>query len=271
MKREKVLAAVGGHWGDILNICPILKWEHDRGNDVWFSVPQAFESIFDWISYAQPFLPRVDRQHAPRAISAAGERQFDRTICFHPANFFTDRQTDHWNMEMWRHGGCLAHFHDPTWPLVLDKPHPSPSLAAAAAGKIVVNVTHARTSPLEMGFNLLRRIEHAFPGWVLDVGPIRLGHCLEMLAVLRAARLIVTIDTSLLHMGAGVDTPMVALVLTGRYCGPITTGNAWRGSMPRWCAAMLSYTVVRTCPEILIETIARLAGIPAATASRSIR
>ena len=247
------------HWGGILNILPIVKHFADiEGEAPYLSVPLPFVSIFDAISYAKRIDFDTDRTDAI-ATAARARQRFARVICLQPGDIENPKnhRCQSFTQEQWRLGYCLDHFSDESWPLVFDKADRyAPGMTV---GEIAVNVTSAITNPIGYGSSLLALLKAAFPTQISDIGSVTVPHIWDLVPVMDASRVVVSVDTGTLHLAAASRTPLIALVGDE---SSWRTGQDWRNCIPRYrCPFRFRYPEVRRNPGLMVDAIERVTGI----------
>lgn len=239
---EATAVVLLGRYGDIINILPVCKHLHDEGKDPHLIVAREFASVLDGVSYVKPVVLDVPFDQLTYAMDYAKQR-FKHVIRAQIYGIGHKQATlcPSYNMESWREAGFLGKFHDPNWKPVFDLFDATgekilSKLFKTNKPKIVTNLTAARTAPFPRGPQVLQELVRTFGKTheVVDVGRLRLSKIYELLPILKAAELIVSIDTATLHLAAATNVPVVALV----------NDTIWVGSTVRYnCAASLCYRV----------------------------
>ena len=239
-----------GHFGDILNVLPIAWHLHNQGNIVHFLANPPWCDILDATSYVRKVeLPKCDYQ--PMIWYAS--TMFKRIMLARPrADHIRENLVgESYNRDQWYAAGFLSEFDNPDFKLVLDRAPTDPP--AFAVRPIVCNVTSGQSSPFRYGPTLLAKLQAAFPGMIMDVSEMRFPRFVDLLPIMRAAKLILTIDTGMLHLaGACPEIPMIAL----------TNPNPYGGTeIRRSFSARFTYREATYEPGIVVKAITRTLGV----------
>lgn len=241
-----------GRLGDIINILPIANHIFKTRVKPHIMISQEFLPIFDGISYATPYpvpFPFHDLAQGLRLAKAKFGNVIQCQI-YGGAPFKPEMLTSNFSKESWRLAGYLNEYHNPDWKLTFDGRDKSREQIIARKmfrnrlPKVITNLTQAVSAPLPIGqailADLTRRLHMRCE--VIDIGRIRFPYFYDMLGLLDAASLFITIDTATLHMAAASDVPMIALVRDG-----------WVGAEPRVnCLKKFTYSEVNKEPESVI-------------------
>ena len=249
---EHVCMIQYGHFGDILNVLPIAHHLHQQGNIVHFLCQPPWSDILDATSYVHRVeLPKCDFQPMIWYASTIFRRIILARV--RADHVESNRIGESYNRDQWYAAGYLGEFDNPDFKLVLDRAPTGP--APFPVRPIVCNVTSGQSSPFKYGPILLQKILAAFPGLVVDVSEMRLPKFVDLLPIMRESKLIVTIDTGMLHLaGACPEIPLVALTNPNPYGGT---------SIRRHVDARFTYRETRYQPGIVIRAIERILGIEA--------
>jgi hypothetical protein len=210
-----------GHYGDIIDLLPVAYHLHKEGKTVWWLCPEDHRDIFDFVSYVKPVDLPVKNLPFRQMIALANDR-FEKVILGGIWDFTMqgEPRCQSYNVEHWRVAGYLAHFFDPDFRLVLDRWHLHP--CDIDVPRIVCNVTDGNSSPFPFGSTLLRILQAAFPGQVLDIGPMRLPKFLDLLNIIAWADVLVSIDTGTLWLSEAIPSmPVVAIVSHAPWGGSV--------------------------------------------------
>lgn len=247
-----------GRHGDIINALPILKRRHEEGKNPHLIVAEEFAGILDGVSYVKPFPVKLKVEDLNAAMSIARSRFTSvERLQIYGANYKQERLTESYNAETWREAGMLAEFRNPDLVPVFDRRDKAREAVALKKlfrtnkPKIVTNLTGGVTSSLPRGPAILAAIksEYGSSYEVVEIGRIKLHRIYDTLAMLEQAALLVTVDTSTLHLAAATKTPVMALI----------NGNQWLGSSIRFnSVAALRYTDVNS--KVVIAEMERFLG-----------
>lgn len=250
-----------GRIGDIINILPIALHVHNHYGTPHMMVSREFAPVLEGVSYVKPYPVDLRNHEILPALTAAG-RIFPHVIQAQiwGNGYQPERYTPSYNMESWRVAGFLDKFHDPAWRPWFDLRHLEreellkAKLFTTDKPKIVLNVTKSISSPFPDGKNLLEQIRERFGKEceLINVADLVLPCYVDLLGVLEAASVLVSIDTSLLHLAAATDVPVVAL----------TNPRAWLGTKTRCrTVSSLNYDIAKNKPELVLAGIERAIGM----------
>lgn len=256
-----------GRYGDILNALPIAHQHFLRtGEKPFFMVAREFSDILEGVSYVQPHLYPGSYAALVDAVRLA-EKTYGKVIRaqVYGRNHVQQRLTESYNKESWREAGCLDHFHDPAWKLVLDRRDPAREAAVARKlfvskrPKVIASITCGASSPFSGGQKILMDLQHRLARThdVIDVCKLRLTRFYDLLGIMERSALLVTADTAPLHLAAACQIPVIALV----------NEQPWLGTVPRCnCLARIPYT--QATPEEVWQRVAAALGLPCDVSSR---
>jgi hypothetical protein len=153
-----------------------------------------------------------------------------------------------YNIDHWRCAGFLADFWNPEFLLRLDRHRWE--FKPEAMTKIIVNVTHGKSSPFPYGPTMLRKLEAAFPGMIMDTGPMVLPRFMDLLNYVSSGILLVCIDTGILWLSEAC--PWIPVV-------QLASSAPWGGSvLRRQVNARISYREATLDPGSVIGAIERI-------------
>lgn len=248
-----------GKYGDILNILPVAKAIFDRdGIKPAFMVQKFLADVLDGVSYVEPEIFDGDFADLKGAVGLA-QKKFSEVIVPQVMGRDFEKRRDAYNVEAWSSTGYMA-----VWnrlPLVIDrrdlkreavlvKKHSAdkPMLLWAGTGY---------SSPFDPGAILLEDIRHRWGHRynVVDLGPIKADRIYDLLGLYDAAKLLVTIDTSTMHLAPASRIPYVALVSD--------RNSLWHGTRPRGnCRLEIRYSEVLERREEIHQVIDSIGGGP---------
>jgi len=243
-----------GRLGDIINILPIaLHISRTRGKP-FVMVSNEFFKLFDGISYATPYPVNLPFHDLAQGMKLASEKFGNVIQCqIYGANYKQEMLTSNFNKESWRLAGYLNDFYNPDWNLLFDRREPTREqgivrkLFRTSFPKVVTNLTRAVSAPLPIGTAILAKLTRCLWGKfeVVDIGHLKLPYVYDVLGILDRAVLFVTIDTATLHLAAGSQVPMIAMVRDG-----------WVGAEPRFgCVKKFTYSEVTAAPDKVVEAV----------------
>lgn len=250
-----------GRYGDIVNILPLLKLIHDNYAMPHLVVAKEFESVFDGISYAKPYVLPLKNEDLKQAIDTA-KRDFSVVLnCQIWGKGHTQiRECQAYNVESWRMAGLLHRFDDPTLRPVFDKRSPErerallDSLPRTGKPLLLVNVSHAISSPCPACPGLLAGIVERWGGQfdIVDLSKVRAERFFDMIALFERAAACISIDTLWLHAAAATNCPVIAL----------QNPKPWAGTVVRFnLVAAMTYDEAVADPERIHHAIEKAAGL----------
>ncbi len=252
VKKGSVCVVQLGRYGDITNVLPICLHIFNSYQKPYMMVSREFLPILDGVSYVEPFPVDLycDQVLDGMAIAKANFEHVIQTQIW-GRGYTQEKLTDSYNREMWRMGGFLKEFENEAWQPYFDQPNPPDEAFALLDGRplILTNLTCGASSPFPAGAQILKMVEERYGKdyQVLDVGPIRLKRVYDLEHLIRQAKVVVSIDTVLLHLVAGKKTPVVALV---------QSSQPWLGSVCRGhTVARMNYAQVEANPRLVIEGV----------------
>lgn len=247
----KVAIVELGRYGDIVNILPLLKLIHDNYAMPHLVVAREFESVFDGISYAKPYVLPLKNEDLKQAIDIA-KRDFPIVLNTQiwGKGHTQIRETTAYNVESWRMGGILHRFDDPALRPVFDKRSPEREKALLdsipSTGKpfLLVNLSHAVSSPCPTCSGLLAGIVERWQGQfdIVDLSKVRAQRFFDMIALFERAAAVVSIDTLWLHLAGATNCEVVALVNPAKWAGTVVRFN---------CVASMTYDQAVADPNIV--------------------
>lgn len=262
-KRKTCIVQLG-RYGDILNMLPIAKWVHDRYDKPVMMVSKDFIDILDGVSYVEPVIYDGHYGTMTRAIEEAKER-FDYVIVsqvWGNDGYQVERSTDAYNLESWRIAGFIDKWNDQQFRLVIDRRDEQAEASLVKqyvrCGKplMLLNVSGGNSSPfrswLPFQCDIMTRWAAHFE--IVDISSIRARHVYDLLGLFDKASLLVTSDTSTLHLAAASKVKVIAL----------TNDEPWKGSATR-CRTIckLKYNEVMIRMEEVHKAIFETAGFMA--------
>lgn len=256
-KKNTVCFVQLGRFGDLINVMPLWLHCHNAYTKPHVMVSREFASLLDGIGYVTPF-PVDLKQDQPNEAIALARREFSNVIVTQVwgQGFQSDKLTQSYNVESWRVAGFLDKFNERTWKPVFDRYDPRQAALYCAKARttekpfILANVTKSISSPFQGGESLLKLLRESFLDYeIIDVAGLRLDHIYDLLALIKSAAMVVSIDTSLIHLASATTTPLFAIVNSAK----------WLGSVPRSdLFSAISYDEVAAFPEMLVDGIRAL-------------
>lgn len=209
--------------GDILSILPILNAEFLRTGEVQnLVVAREFASVAEGLDYVKvtPFLGDwwdfrrglqfskmlFDRVEIPQNH---GQYELGKVIQF-------ERKTQSCFLDMWERVGYLDQWDK--LPLLLPR-----TSKTTLSGPTIFYADHSQSSPFFFRDDLFKLIQDTFPTHqVMRASGMRLKNLRDFLPVMDASDLIVSVETSFLHLAKATATPIIALATDNP--------DPWRGS-----------------------------------------
>lgn len=259
--KESVCIVQLGRYGDIVNILPIALHIHNTYAKPYMMVSREFADILEGVSYVEPYPVPLTNAQINEAMKLARDN-FKHVIQTQiwGNGFQSPRKCSAYNLESWHHAGFVREFHNPAWLPVFDRRDRQrerkviEKLSVSGKPLLVVNVTNSHSSPFD-GADLLKAIKESFSDRfeVVDLATLKLGRIFDVVGVIEQAAAVVSIDTALLHLAAGTNTPVVAIV----------NSQPWQGSMCRCrVVAKFIYTEAATNPSAVISRINEAVDYP---------
>ena len=236
--KDAVCVVQLGRYGDLINILPLLLWIYNNYGKPYVMVSREFVGLFDGISYAEPFpVDFKDNQVLPAMALAKSTFKHVIQTQIWGEGYEQDKQTNAYNRESWRMGGILGQFENKAWRPLFDQETPEWALEGdeLCDGRplILTNLTQGQSSPFDQGAQVLKTLKALFgvQYQVFDVGQCQFKRLQYLLPLIRRAAVVVSLDTSLLHLAAATNTPVVALL----------NHQPWLGTICR-CCVVRAYT-----------------------------
>jgi len=219
-----------GRYGDILNILPLCR-EYAKSYTVHMVVAKEFANILDGVTYVTADVVNIDVKDF-----AAANEYAKKTY----ANVCTSQVDGNGSsMKTGERNFTLANWAnvDPryvaayqTLPLVLDNRNAErekwlvDSIEASSLPRVLVNF-EGHSTPMHNREEVFDRLWKYCLNkyWVLNIGLLRVRRLYDMLGSFEKADLLVTVDTSTLHLGYAVKIPTIA----------ITSSKPWYASERR--------------------------------------
>lgn len=201
-----------GKSGDILSILPILyaEWK-ETGRHPSLIVSKDYSALprcLDWLDveeYAGSFDYLGD---ALKWAKKKGKVDFipqQHSVGSYP---IPSRKHPSFQYDQWDRCGRLHQWGK--LPLILPR---TGNAQKPDEGPYILYADHSQSSPFDHREDLFLELEKTFPSHsIVRCSSMRLPLLLDFLSLMDGAELIVTIDTSFLHLSAATDTPVICLV-----------------------------------------------------------
>lgn len=227
-----------GRFGDIINILPCARdIALKEGGKCAMVVTGEFASVLEGCSYVEPIIIQTHFTDMRPAIQAAGVL-FSRVLVgkVNEKSVGVNTQCQSFNEESWRQLGYLERWRD--LPLVFDQRSPAREKelvrrvceatgAEADGARRVKPMVLANFTGKSAAFPHGKEIAAALHGHcqMIDLGNVVAERLYDLLGLMDTADLLITGDTSTLHLAAASRVPVVNLI------GDKPT--LWHGSKPR--------------------------------------
>lgn len=236
-----------GRYGDIINVLPLFYHCAQTYDIPHVMVSQEFADIFDGVSYVIPEVVPLRNDMLVEGLSIA-RKKFKHVInCgIWGRRWNQQRRAPAFNIDAWINAGFGYLFDDFSRYPVFDlrdrarEERYASKLFLSDRNHILVNVT-SKSSPFKNGQKLLEQIreQHGEYAEVVDITGLHVDHVYDLLGAIERAAVVVSVDTSLVHLTAGTLTPLVCIV-----------PNDWTGSVPRLeDKRMFTYTEMQAMIE----------------------
>jgi predicted GH43/DUF377 family glycosyl hydrolase len=207
--------------GDILSILPILYAQAPFNEKVPLIVSKECASLLDGVSYVEPIVYAGSSEDLRGAIAFA-KKSYSHVINLQMHGIEPVRTTPSFQLDQYARVGMVDKFHD--LPLVIDQRNPDreSELVHSLIGDqpVILFADHSQSSPFLPKEELAKLLRKNFPGHkVIRLSEVRCSRFFDMLGLYDAAKCLVTVETSHLHLSKASAVPVFALAAGG-----------WRGS-----------------------------------------
>jgi hypothetical protein len=249
-----------GKAGDILSAAPIFYHEFwATGRKPVVVVSREYYRVIGRMNYIEPFIWENSWTDLKGAIKEA-KKHFEQVVVaqIFGKDFPFQHKTPSFQLDQWVRAGCVESWDNLS--LVLPRPRNAKELAAKHLGSksAILYADHSQSSPFPHKEKLAKLLHDRFGAdhSIVRLSEIRLENPLDLLALLDAADLLVTIETMALHLSAASGTPVIALVADK----PGTwNGSAWS---KRFRGHFRYGDFERRTPEIIVAAESALAKSP---------
>lgn len=206
--------------GDIINCLPMCLDRHRRGDQVWFLHDARLSGVFQGVSYVTS-VPKFLTHTKVRAVHQRAREEFDVAFDAQPFGPTYTGPCDHpHNVRAWLACGyTVEQFHDRVnYPLVFDRrdqeredfvhqrvTHDRPLICLALSAKSNVFAHQARLAD-----NIRLRWGNICD--IVDLATVKAGRFYDLLGLFDRARVLVTVDTSAMHLAGASPVPVVCLM-----------------------------------------------------------
>lgn len=209
--------------GDILSVLPIFHDEFKTsGNPVNLVVAREYASTVEGLDYINPVIYSGASWDFKSAYQFA-KTKFDNVVvtqtqiqCELGKVIPIERHTPSCFLEMWRRAGCLGKWD--SLPLILPR-----TGKTQLSGPSIFYSDHSQSSPFFFREDLFKLLQDTFPTHqIMRASGMRLKNIRDFLPIMDACDLIVSVETSFLHLAKATATPIIAMVSD--------SPDPWRGS-----------------------------------------
>lgn len=215
-----------GRLGDVLNILPLLHHVSTLGKKPVLMVHQEFASVTEGLEYCDvEVITEGSWTELDNATELAREKYNEVHVCQIHGTSQTARKTPSFAIEAWSRAGYWGDFN--RHPLILhrDAERERRLLAAVSPqSPFILVARNGTSSPFEHGEELLT-LARARCANVIDLSAIRAENFVDLLALYERADLLITTDTSTLHLAQASNVPTIALIAD--------SPTRWHGSPPK--------------------------------------
>lgn len=239
-----------GRYGDIINALPVAYAASQRGQKPYFVVAEEFKSILDGVSYVQPKVWRGRYDEVQKCLQWLRSTHVGRPLVYQAHNHpDIERLAPSYQMEPYRANNNLGEFG--TTQLVFDQRDLERErelmLRFTQDRPTILVGAHGLSSPFPYSGQLKKRLVDTYGDkyLVLDLEDVKAYRIYDLLGLIDEAAVLVSIDTSFLHLARASDTPVVALINDG-----------WQGSVPPpQTAAVFRYSQVNENLDDVMEGV----------------
>lgn len=215
-----------GRLGDVLNILPLVHHISTLGRKPVLMVHQEFASVTEGLTYCDvEVITEGSWTELDNATEIAREKYSEVHVCQIHGTHQSARKTPSFAIDAWARAGYWNDFG--RHPLIL---HRSPEREARLLASVnpqqpfILVARNGTSSPFEHGEELLSLARAHCPN-VIDLSAIRAENFVDLLALYERADLLITTDTSTLHLAEASSIPVIALLAD--------TPTRWHGSPPK--------------------------------------
>lgn len=208
----------------MINVLPLAaRLGKVSGKPVPWVVSEEFASTLEGASYVRPVPIRLDYGKPNQAIQIARSKGFSgRPIIAQANGHILAPVTPSYQTDAWEAAKMLGEFQ--RMPLTFDRRdrnREAKLVAETLDGRPAILVSlNSVSSPIQFpGF--IERLREELPGCqIVDMGTVRADRLYDVLGLMDKARLLVTVDSSLLHLSRASSCPVWSI-----------TNDGWKGSV----------------------------------------
>lgn len=194
-------------YGDIVSILPILRSKAvSTGLAQNLVVCRQYSDILDGLGYINPVVFDGHWQDIKGAIKMA-KRMFDSVVVLqqYGSGIEFEKRTPSFQLDMWERAGALSKWDS------LSHDFPRPHALEFEKPTIVIS-DHSQSSPFFHKEQMVDQIRSLAPEFSIErIAGVRFSNPLHVLPLFDAAKLVVCVDSSHLHISASTSTPVIAM------------------------------------------------------------
>jgi len=237
-----------GRYGDIINALPIAyEIYRTQGIKPKFVVSREFWTILEGVTYVQPIVWDLPYSDLPRAITRLEGKH--EIICQSYKHTDDRHLTDSYQTEAWRLAGWLDKFGK--LPLVFDNRNKQredklfKQIFGNETKPIILFCGKSVSSPIDYAL-ILDGIVKTFSDshHILNMSETKAERIYDLIGLMDRAHVLVTVDTSPLHLARASNVKMVALVNDG-----------WFGSKAKEGSIVIPYATVKQNPVLVAMAV----------------
>jgi hypothetical protein len=187
-------------------------------------VSEEFASTLDGVSYVTPIPMKVDYSKPQMAVQIMRQRGFTgKAIIAQAYGMRQQPQTESYQTDAWQIAGCLPEFgHQPT---VIDKRDYTREKAlffrhCTGDTPVIAVALNSISSPINLD-GVIGQLKDTFPEvHFLDMSTVKAHRLYDVLGILDRAKMLITVDSALLHLSRASSCPVFAI-----------TNDGWKGSV----------------------------------------
>jgi len=213
-----------GKYGEICNILPMLWYIARTETRPTLIVSKIYSDILDGVSYVDKVVFPYGPQHLSEAQEFAHGIDPDFIPIMAKGVLFQHRLTNNYLLEPWARAGYLDYY---GLPLIFDRRDHEREVELVKKvndlGKPIILISNwSVDAPIAHPEQLITKIKSRFPeANVIDLREVRAEKFHDLLGLIQASQVLVTVDNSILQLAEAVATPIIALAQSDRH--------AWSG------------------------------------------
>jgi predicted GH43/DUF377 family glycosyl hydrolase len=227
-----------GKFGDILSILPILRDEYERTKiRPKLLVARDYAALLAGFSYLEPLIysgPFGDLAGAIRSVKSNGNEAVPLQV--YGDGFPFQKRAPSFQLDQWLRAGAVEHFYE--WLLLVDRRnrHREEMLVKQVARKkpMILFADYSESAPFRQRDALASSLNTRFGDShdVIRLSSVRAQHFCDFVGLYNRSSVLLTTDTSHLHLSSASATPVIALA---RNVPLRWHGAAWHPRMAFYC------------------------------------